>query len=153
MRGFTRTAILGVLLSGLLGAGCLQQILEQLSPDIYEPNDTHGTAPDISGSSTIDADFIGDTIDWYMVTAPDDKAFTVSCALVLGPITDITLTLFDDTESWLADGDDGTLIPDTQTIVFPAPGSSGNPIDYYIRVQYTGASPVELYVLTWSVAP
>ena len=153
MRGYARTAFLGFILSGLLGAGCADKLLEELSPDVYEPNDTHGAAPDISGSSTINADFIGDTIDWYMVSVPDDKAFTVGCAPVVGSISDITLTLFDNAESWLADGDDGALISGAQSIVFPAPGSSGSLIDYYVRVQYAGSSLAELYVLTWSVAP
>jgi len=149
MRGPVKTALVAVLVSSLIAPGCVEELLELLSTDEYEPNDTHAEAADITDSHVVNADFILDTVDWYVVETTDDVEFSVAVT-PLGSISDITVTLYDGGENWLADDDDGAADSNAQTIVYPAPGSSGNPIFYYIEVEYTGSADAELYGLVWT---
>ena len=150
MRGIAKSAVLGVVVSGLLGAGCLEELLEVVSVDMYEPNDTHAEAAPITDSPMINADFFGDPVDWFVVSTTDDVDFTVVCTPT-GSLPDVTLTLYDDGEVWLADDDDGAANPGSQTIVYPAPDPSGpgNPIDYYIKLECAVPEDAIMYVLVW----
>ena len=130
MRGPAKTALLAVLFSGLIAPGCLEQLLEFVPDDSYEPNNNTAQAEPIDDSTIItDAFMIFDSIDYYVFTITGSGNLQV-VVTTIGWVGDCTAALL------LDDGvtEVGTIgvVGDVITITGPAVTGCET---FYIRVE------------------
>ncbi len=150
MRGSMKTVVTGVLLCGLLGGGCLDELGALLPDDGFGLNNDFDSAYDLTGESSPAAGTLFSyPEDWFVLTTTSVGLLDITCTPQAG-VSDVNLVLYD---SALTEVATGTDVAGTLTINFDG-GGSGAPIDtYYILVEYTGSVGGDAYVLTWTFTP
>ena len=129
MRGRAKTALLAVLVSALIAPGCLEDLLEFVPDDSYEPNNSTAQAEPITDSTTItDAFMILDSIDYYVFTTTGSGTLEVIITPA-GWAADCTAALLEsDGITVAATGvEGGGIITITHTV--------GVGEEYYVRVE------------------
>ena len=147
MRGPAKTAYLAVIFSALIAPGCLEDLLEFVPDDSYEPNNSIAQAEPITDSTTFtDAFMIFDSIDHYVFTTSGAGNIEV-LVTPLGWGADCTAALL------LDDGvtEVGTVVVagDLITITHNGVGSAET---FYIRVERADGATGGPYGLAVSVS-
>ncbi|MHC5054975.1 MAG: hypothetical protein ACYTKD_09700 [Planctomycetota bacterium] len=149
MRALAKTAFLGVLVSGFLGAGCFDEFVELLPDDGWGSNHTFDNAADITAeeANILAGALITSPEDYFVLTTASVGTLFITCTPQV-EVNDVEVLLYDSGYNLL---DSGTVNVDTLEITYDA-GGSGAPVGtYYILVSYIGALGGDSYVLTWSL--
>ncbi|MHC4250718.1 MAG: hypothetical protein ACYS9X_16445 [Planctomycetota bacterium] len=133
MRALAKMAFLGVLVSGLLGAGCFDDFVELLPDDGWGSNHTFDNAADITAEqfpTVLAGALITSPEDWFKFDTTDDLTVTVICTPNLLP-DDVQITLYDSGAGLLATG----AVNGGNVELTYAPGGSGVAVTYYLLVE------------------
>lgn len=151
MRESVKAAVLGVLLCGFLVAGCFDELLELMPDDGWGNNHSFDDAADITTEQfpgVVAGALITSPEDWFKFDAAGDATLAIICTPDLDE-NDVLLSLYNSDGVWL---DDGLVVGSTVTLDYTGIGS-GDPVTYYLLVEYVGIAGGDVYALTWDALP
>ncbi len=149
MRGFTRTAFLGVLVSALIAPGCLDDLLGLVPDDEWGNNHSFSDAADITSreNDPLNGVLLTSPEDYFVLTTGTVGTLFITCTPAVD-VNDVDVSLYDSGHGLLVSG---TINGPTLEITYDDGGSGAPAGTYYILVEYTGALGGDTYILTWSL--